>query len=250
MEFMEHLANAGKDQAPVTYTDVPVSYHPLNIDSIEGVDEETAPYVKPAKEALALAYVTLNQLNEARRALVNDESLTEGAKLLKLADFAGKHQETVSRKFDAVHQNLTAGINDLERQLNAPVAEAARISPFAPDIRNHVKALSFDKQHEWINEMIKKDDRQSLNAVLGAPAFLSGLTDEWQKIQAKRYHKAMNPGLTTRLDVMIKAREKIETVGAQFVHTDVEKSLGHKHGWREVQRLRAVKVTANDPFKF
>jgi len=249
LEIMEHLANAGRDQEPVVYSDVPMSYHPLTIDAIEGVNEETAPYVKPAKEVLSLAYVTLNQLNEARRAVQHDESLTEAGKLLKLADFASKHQELVTRKFDAVHKNLSVGIGALERQLNAPVVEAARVSPFAVEIRDHVKAMNPDQRMQWLNEMTRKDDRQSLNAVLGAPSYLTGLSDEMKAGYAAHYHRTTNPGLVARLDVMKKALDKVETLGGRLL-LDVEKSLGHKHGWSEVSRVRAVKVKANDPFKF
>jgi hypothetical protein len=214
------------------YTPTP-SLDPGIIKAIEGY-EENEGYLAPALNAFSTAHETLKQVAAARDPLSRDTSKSEGQKLLAMAARSEKAQERITKTFDTAHKNLSSAAQALEESLSQPL-EASASGGFSVEIRKHIKSLPKDERGEFVGEAMKRGDYSVLNAVLGAPAYLSGVTDAHKDLWLRQFHEARNPQAVRRLAAYRKALELIETRGP-LVFTEMEKAQGGK--WSDVKRLR------------
>ncbi|MBS1832579.1 MAG: hypothetical protein JST65_07700 [Acidobacteria bacterium] len=214
--------------------------HPLNVREVEGYDDETAPVLAPTETAFDAAYRSIGEVYAAKDKVERNLAWTPEARLIQLDDFARKHLDRVTRTFDTTRANLEKGIAALEADLTQPVVARAAAS-ISAEVRAHVKALPTGKRMETIRKAIEDGDTDVATAVLGAPAMLSGLDANMQKILLRLYHERTNPSTAKRLKVMQGAKDLIER-NAPLIFGQFEKAVGapgHK-----VKKLREAKSEA------
>ncbi len=227
-------------------TAVTPSLHPANVESISGYDAETAPAVVEVLGCFRIAYDALSDVHAARKAAASNPVLTDAARLLQVADFADKHQNTVTRKFDAARANLVKAITALDASLNEPLKLRAERPSIAAEVRAHVKALTSEQREAWFNERQRAGDMESLEMVLGVPGgYLSGMSDDERAIRTRMYHEMRQPIVAKRLKVMGAALEMLETRGP-LLFKEMEKAVGASS--RKVAALRSAKTTAEAAF--
>lgn len=227
-------------------TKVTPSLHPHNIEAIDGYDNETAPAVVEALGAFRTAYDALSNVHKAREAAAKDPTLTDAARLLRVADFAEQHLNTVTKKFDASRTNLVKAINALDNSLNEPLKLRAERPSIAAEVRAHVKALSAAERDKWFSERQRAGDMESLEMVLGAPGgYLSGMSDDERAVRTRMYHEMRQPVVAKRLKVMRAALEMLET-RSSLVWGEFEKGIGSSA--RKVAALRNAKTEAEKAF--
>jgi len=226
-------------------TDVTPSIHPSVIEAVDGYDQHMA-FVVEARNVFEEAYKALSTIHNARRAVADDPTMTDAAKLLAVADFADKNSDKVFRKFDGAVARLTLAVRDHESKLNAPVQQAAA-APVAAEIRAHVKAMKQGERMGFLNDALKAGDAQTITAVLGAPAYLSGLTEVEKQVHTRAYHSKANPDLSARLAIMTKVRDLVEQRGA-LIHGELEKAIGGK--WAQVSAARQAANKSKAAFSF
>jgi hypothetical protein len=214
--------------------------HPLNVREVEGYDEETAPVLAPTETAFDAAYRAIGEVYDAKAKVERNLAWTPEARLIQLDDFASKQRERVTRTFDSVRTNLVNGIAALERDLTQPVVARASAS-ISAEVRSHVKSLPTGKRMEVIRTAIENGDQEVATAVLGAPAMLSGIDANMQRVLLRLYHEKTSPSTAKRLRVMQGARDLIER-NAGLIFGQFEKAVGapgHK-----VKKLREAKNEA------
>jgi hypothetical protein len=176
--------------------DAGLAGHPANIESLRGVlapDGErglAATAFNIAQEALRDAYRIRGELSRARRAVadparrefyqgkerpaVSPELATQTADKMSSAFTSG------ARKFDRaveeVEEATRAAQNIIDGVLVDPRRNEVAQSSIAAEIREHVKNNS--AQFSFVASAIEAGDVVTVRAVLGAPAFLSGLSTE------------------------------------------------------------------------
>lgn len=228
-------------------TTVTPSLHPSNIEAIEGYNADTKGYVNPALEAMSVAYEGLAKIHQAKVAAAKNQAWNENQQVLIVAEFAEKHQNAITRKFDAALSSLTKGIEAMEATLNDPIKANAERSSIASEIRAHVKNMTTDERLQFLSHAHETGDIESLRAVLGAPGFLSGISENERQVRTRMLHEKQSPETSSRLKVMRAALDLLERRSG-LVLTEVEKAVGGS--WSKVQHLRATQGQAEKALKF
>lgn len=226
-------------------TAVTPSLHPQNVLSLDGYGEDTAPAVESALGAFRAAYDGLSDVHKARKAAEKDPTLTPAARLLKVADFAERHQNAATRLFDKAHSTMKTAIDALTKFLSEPIKLRADRPGIAGEVRSFVKGLSAADREKWFNERQRVGDTESLEYVLGAPPFLSGLSDDERAVRTRFYQRLRHPVEARRLDIMQKALDLIHTRGP-LLWGELEKAVGASP--TKVQKLRQATTEAEKAF--
>lgn len=203
------------------------------ITSLEDFDEND-PALAQARNAFSLATETLKKISETRDPLARDSSKTPEQKLLLMAGITDKAQERCGRAFDQAYKSLTSLTQTLDESLNKPLEQTTHTA-ICQEIRTYVRSLPQDKRDAFVNEAVKRGDMQVMNSVLGAPSYLSGISDERKAIWLRDYRSKADPVAVKRLAVYRAAIERIMQNGPR-IHDEFPKAMGGE--WKDVNRLR------------
>lgn len=196
--------------------------HPAVVDRLDATGEMYG--IEPTRAAFALAYDAIGRVHAARETVSKDPTLTENAVAVQVADFADRQMAAVTRAFDAARSGLVKTIEHMERELSAPVTSLAAQS-VSEEIRAHVKGLPDAQRAVFVKKAIDRGDAVTASAVLGAPAYLSGLDDAMCAPLLQHFHVTQNPVTARRLKTAIAAREMIEA-RASVVINGFEQAIG------------------------
>lgn len=232
---------------PVVEIDTAVtpSFHRRNIEAIEGYGPDTSGYVAKALDAFETAYAGLSDIHKAREAAWENPVLTDAARLLATADFAERHQSVITAKFDAAHDMLTKAIESNESMLSEPLKHKAERPGLANEVRQHCKGLTTAQRDAFFNERSKAKDYEVMEIILGAPGFLSGLSDEERAVRTRMYHELKSPDVAKRLKVMRSALDLIHRRGP-LLWKEMAKAVGASP--EKVKKLREAKSVAEQAF--
>lgn len=223
------------------------SLHPQVILSLPDYDDDTAPYLNMAVESFDVAYHALGKIHNARLQVEKSPTLTPDNRTLMVADFADKHQKAITRKFDSTVAAMSKSIDALDAQLNSPVASDAERLNISGEVRAFMRGMSTAERNNFLNQSLDKLDHSTLRAVLGAPAYLSGMTDDELKARTRMYHARSAPQIEKRLRVMRQVRD-LMTSRSGLVFTQLEKAIGSDFG--RVQEIRKAHNRATTALNF
>lgn len=195
-------------------TRVSPALDPETYRSIEGVNDSTRGYVDDVFALFQDIYLTLGKLGDARKLADSNDAWNESQKLLIVGTEASKQKDRLAKRLDRTSRDLDSRIASTESELLKPVQQGAAAGPLAVEVRNHCKSLDNAQRSKLIREALETNDEPTLMAVLGAPPFLSGLTELDRKDYLHRYHSKKNPQLVTRLDLMKRVRDTMDQTGA------------------------------------
>ena len=156
-------------------------------------------------------------------ALLKDDMKTDKAKALELVKMAECAQSTIAAKFKKTSATLDKNIADIEAQLSKPLNDQS--GEFNAEIRAHFKTLERQERTDTLNEAIEQGNTETTAAVLGAPAYLSGLTDTEHKHHTHKFHEATNPEWMERLTVVSKVKQAMERT-MPIPKIEIEKAIG------------------------
>ncbi|MFT3666316.1 hypothetical protein [Piscinibacter sp.] len=217
----------------------PLAYQSENISKLDGYEDHAAS-LAGSVAAFDAMHAAVVSIIDARDKSTRDPTLgSEAAQVLKVATFADKLMEAASRKADSAYQSLTAQIKATEEELGRAVAVGTHTT-LATEIRAHAKSEKSPAQ--FVGNLIAQGDAQSVSAILGAPAFLSGLTEDMRAALIKQWNAKRNPALTKRLALLQAVSGKLEHAGASLFGT-VERAMGVKY--ETVKRLRDAQAAAS-----
>jgi len=235
------------DKADMLPVDVRVTpaLHPENVHALEAFGDETALVLAPTMEAFGAAYRGIASVHDARDATKRNPTLNEAAQVIETQDYADRVFARVAKTIDSVSANLKKGIEQLDKELSAPV-EARAAHPLASEIRAHCKGLKTDERISMIRHAIDTGDVTTASSIIGAPAFLSGINADMQQVYIRQWHTKHNPEKAKRLKAM---KEAFELLGQRsgLVWGELEKAVGMKQD--KVQALRNAKLNAEKVLK-
>lgn len=208
-------------------TRVSLSLDPEVYREIEGYNDETRPFVDMVISAFNDAHQTVAKLWDARDAANGNPGWTEEQRILNVQRVAEKHRERVLKRFDLAHRDLVANITHTETELSRPLTERAGLGTLNGEVRAFARGLKRPERHALITEALEKDDGPTLEALLGAQPFLSGLSQADHEHYTRLYHEKKNPHLVRRLDVMNRFRERLDRIGP-ILREQFDKPVGAK----------------------
>ncbi|UVO49248.1 hypothetical protein M0208_01460 [Sphingomonas sp. SUN019] len=206
-------------------TRVSPALHPDGVKNVEGYNDETAIYVADAMSAFATAYSAIGKIHDATEYAKNNPTWTEEQRFLIVGKEAAKVQDQICRKFDAVQASLTKAINHVDSELSQPLKERAGLGNLNQEVRAHSKHLNREERGKLLNEAFAQGDTDTLQAILGAQPFLSGLSAPEHAHYLRRFHEKQNPALVARLTVMRNVMAKLDR-DAPLVFAQVTKAVG------------------------
>ena len=105
------------------------------------------------------------------------------------------------------------------------------------EIRNYVRGLKAGGGRilDFVRRAIDSGDHDTVSAVLGSPACLSGMTPEQQSVMLRMYHEGCNPQTAKRLAALKAAQDHLDR-NSPLLFREIEKGIGGDY--RRVQMLR------------
>jgi hypothetical protein len=225
-------------------TRVTPSFHPDTVQALDGYDDDTASILSGVESAFNEAYIGVGRVHDAREAAKTNPTWNEAQQIVMTADLADKIFTNVAKRFDNATGNLTRVIEGLERDLSQPL-EGRGVGAMAGEIRAFVRDMDEGKRMGFVQKAIDAGDERTVGAVLGGPAYLSGLMPEMQTVLLRVYHEKANPRMAKQLRA---AKAGLELLGARggLLFTEMEKAVGAKQA--KVQQLRIAKAKAEKSF--
>ena len=206
-------------------TRVTPALHPETVKAVEGYTADTAPYVADAVSAFNDAYVTIGKIHDATAHAKDNPAWTDENRILIVGKEANKQQERLCRKFDVANATLQKGIEHIDGELSRPLKQSASLGNLNQEVRAHSKSLKTNERAKLLNEAFGSGDLDTLQAVLGAQPFLSGLSREEHSHYLRRFHEQQNPALVARLTVMRGVLDKLRQDAPKLFH-EVQKAVG------------------------
>ena len=216
-------------------TAVSPSFHPENVKNIDGYNETSAPYLGPAEELMQDTYNTLGKLHEARKVASKNPTWNEQQQILHVSDTAYSQQQRLAKRFDSTVATMDKQIKSMDEMLTSPLKQKAGTGNLNTEIRKHVADMDINGRHKFLRQAIDKNDVTTLTALLGAPAYLSGMSDTEHSIYTRQYHEMVSPDTAQRLKALRNAKDYLEKRGSALL-LEVEKAMGSN--WRQVASIR------------
>ena len=225
-------------------TRVTPALHPQNIQEVDGYDEDTAGILGMTETAFSEAYIRLGEVHTAREKARSNPAWTEAQQVLVTDDFAQKQFGIIARHFDRAAANLKTIADATEVELATPVENKAS-SFISGEIRRHAKELPDEQRMSFVMAAIKDNDARTAQAILGAPAYLSGLTGDMQAALTRLFNEHHEPLKAKRLKA---ARSALDLIGKRspLVFSDLAKAVGAPPA--KVAKLRAARTEAEKAF--
>lgn len=104
--------------------------HPDNVASIDGFDEQTAPYLAPTMTAFSTAYEGIRSVHEAREKAKTNPTWNEAHQIIHTDDFAQKHLARITKSFD-VRRCLLAHTSSWHLTIYTPPSRMTRQASLA-----------------------------------------------------------------------------------------------------------------------
>ena len=207
-------------------TAVTPSLHPQTVGSLDEYDDSTSGHLQQVVEAFQLAYEGVGRVHSGRAAALADPTMTEAAQILRTRDAADRVFKDCAARFDRVTANMQSGIKQIETELSQPM-QTRTAHPLSVEVRNYLRGMKDAGKSpiDFIRAAIESGDSETVSAALGAPAYLSGLTNEMQAVLLRMAHEKANPVGAKRLRAMKGALELLHN-NAPKLHLELEKAIG------------------------
>ena len=229
-------------------TRVSLDLHPGSVAVLPGYEEEDIRAVLTGTEhLLKTTQTTLTAIHDAKAAAALDPTLTEAAALLKVDDYASSRMATVTKQWDKIASTLGNNIAQFEQELSAPIiAKASQM--VSGEIRSHFKSLKVGERVGAVQAAIDARDDATCSSLFGAPAYLSGLTEDMHKQFTRKWQEKMNPVAAKRLRAVVAARDYIDRTGPLMLK-EWQKAVGvieETHDGPNGRRIVVRRVTASE----
>lgn len=218
---------------------VEMDLHPAVIDQIaeqHSADGNVAQVLAPVRNWFSAAYDSLGDIYSAKARGLEDKSQTGAMVIIKLAASAERTQDRMLASAESVIRTVTSTIDGLNKSLEAPLTQTANRGHVASELRQHLKSLKTESERgEVLRKAISSGDAEVVGAILGAPALLSGISEESRTMYTRMWNAKAQPAVAARVDALTKARDLL-AARAPRVMPQVVKALGAD--WGQVSKLK------------
>ena len=216
---VQRISNTDHTQGCKSIMTVPVNARvtpaldPETYLAVDGVNDSTRGYIDDVVSWANDCYAVLGQLHVAKDAVDSNPAMTDAQKVLAMNAATTKESNRLAQRLDRTMRDLDSRIELTKQELLRPVQVAAA-NPLAAEVRQYVRTLKEGERSKLIREALAADDEATLQAVLGAQPFLSGLSEVDRTYFIRLYHEKKQPHLVERLDVMQRVRDVMNNSGA------------------------------------
>lgn len=168
-------------------------------------------------DAVASVEASADQIASMFDAVMQDSSRTEGQRLIEAKKGVERIANAAGAKLDAAADRIKTELAAIDRATSAPPPMDAQAIQIASDIRRALAGMSAKDRSDRIAAAIAGDDDTTMRAVLGAPAWISGMTN--LEVSARRHAWALrkHPKEMERAARLKKAQAALERNGTSFV---------------------------------
>lgn len=177
-------------------TDIPADIHPGILAEHQDVLGQAgtigASVIFEGVKALTDVYATIGKLNDAKAAWeaaspkttqvvggrVAEVSLPSPDLIAAAERAFGVAARSVDDQTAALNRNVSALETRVASALTSPYSK----TPLGAEIRQHVKGLKDDERVNFVRSLITSNKQADVAAILDAPSYLSGLTDDMQSL--------------------------------------------------------------------
>jgi hypothetical protein len=220
-------------------TRVSLDLDPGVVRALPGYElDDVRPVLVGTENLLQFAHSALSAIHDAKAAAASDPTLTEAAALLKVDDYATARMTPVTKQWDKITSTLQNNIAEFEKELSAPiVAKASQM--VSGEIRSHFKSLKPGERVSAIQAAIESGDEVTCSSLFGAPAYLSGLSEDMHKQFTRLWQEHINPLASKRLAAVRAAHAYVERTGPLML-SQWTKAVGEIVETEEVRGGRRV----------
>lgn len=208
-------------------TRVSPSLDPERLRLMDGYNDDTRTFVDCVVNAFNDAYQTPGKIHDARELAERNSAWTPENRIIIVGKESAKQKDRVLKRLALAERDLRANIAHTEGELSRPLMERAGLGSINGEVRAFVRDLNRSDREKFMTEALDRDDGPTLEAILGAQPFLSGLTPLDHEHYVRAYHTQRNPHLVRRLDLMKRFLDEIERDGP-IVHAQFDKAVGAK----------------------
>lgn len=217
------------------------SLHPGTVEALDGYNQATAPYIASTMDLFADTYKTLQKLHDARELAEKNKAWTPEQTVMRVGDKVFYQQQRIAKKFDSIAATLDKQIKGYATSLTEPMESKAARDPMFVEIRTFAREMSSGDRMKLLDRMIENKDEKTATAILAAPAYLSGLTDDMQRVYLQRFRERITPEIADRLKVLRGAKDLVDRCGPLML-TQFEKSTGST--WQKITAIKAGNSSA------
>ncbi len=245
--------------AEETDTRISPTLHPGISGEIADYDDDTRPLLGATETAVSEAFEALKGIHNAKAAAATNPTLNEWAQLIEVDNYATKRMDKVYAAWSRTTDVLNNNIAKIEKELYAPVEQRATAS-MASEIRAHFAGLKDGEKMNALRKAIEAGDETTATAVLGAPSYLSGLSEELHAEYLRDWHNAQRPVEAKKVRAMraaadmLNERYKLLTKAHREAVGVIEQTEEGRRGEKIVVRIwtpdqvRARVKAANESF--
>lgn len=219
------------------------SLHSSCVRALDGYDDSTKPYVTQVETLFDEVRQCCEHVHAAREKANRNQAWTDGNKILMTANLADSYVKKLQPRLESVYSNLEKAVAHIEKELSAPIEQQAGAGTVNGEIRSHAKSLNREERTALIAGAIQSGDFKTAGAILGAPPYLSGLSNEEHVHYTRMLHEKSNPDLTKRLSVLKGARDLLAD-RSKLILKELTKAVGAKP--EQVAAIRNGDVAARD----
>lgn len=240
-------------------TRISPTLHPGIAGEIADYDDDTRPLLGATETAVSEAFNALRSIHDAKAAAATNPTLNEFAQLIAVDNHATKLMDKVYAKWSHTTDVLNANITKMEAELYAPVEQRATAS-MASEIRRHFASLELGPRMNALRKAIETGDSLTASSILGAPCYLSDMTEELHAEFLRDWHNAQRPVEAKKIRAMraatdmLNERYKLLTAAHREAVGVIEQTEEGRRGekivvriWTPAQVRERVKA-ANEPF--
>lgn len=182
----------------------------------------------------------IKQVHELRMSNLLEAPL---ANLRASKSYAEKELAQMLPMVDKQREKTNSEIAALEKEIDESLEKGAVRWQFAEETRQHVRQLTKNDRAKFVETALADGNQLAAAAVLGVPAYLSGLNDSARNLFVSRYRTMCFPKSSARIKALSEAQEILDEGGKSLMrevetlyrNEDISSAEAHAERLRQLE---------------
>ena len=165
------------------------------------------------------------------------------ANLRASKSYAEKELAQMLPMVDKQREKTNSEIAALEKEIDESLEKGAVRWQFAEETRQHVRQLTKNDRAKFVETALADGNQLAAAAVLGVPAYLSGLNDSARNLFVSRYRTMCFPKSSARIKALSEAQEILDEGGKSLMrevetlyrNEDISSAEAHAERLRQLE---------------
>lgn len=209
-----------------------------------GIDVEQHEQLRDGIKAIKHSGRLIDEANKRHDQIMDVQAYNASQKKIALFKYMEKKGTELGDMLNDPVKELGNLASSIDQEIDQATEQSARTGEFARATWDHVKGLPKNARTPFIRARIKNDDWETVDNILGAPSYLSGLEDEDIKTHKNIYKKAR---FGHEINIRDQARKMADTITKGYHLTN--RNGFHKFDTKEARQALKQKKRADDLIK-